>query len=341
MRNSKKAILASVSFLLCVILISGSLIGLYYHGNVYAFEDAGARRDLADSLDFIFIGASHGQAAFIPEQFDAIVGCSSYNLSGSMMPIHARKVLIEKEIERNPIKTVVLEISYDALERDQQKVASTEGDAYVLARLDSPLERASYIASYIPFDNLDYCYATSMLMGLVGARNIVTHDLAKPASDNKGFIGAKSNDISLSPEQLDSHNTSSLGPARDENLKEIHEIIQLCKQHNIQIIIVFSPVSNSLLYRTSNEDEIYDAFCAFCTDNDCPVINFDLYKDRFDLFNDATSFEDDYHLSEEGAAAFTNAMAITFRSLAEENDISSLFFDSYSEMEVFSPYFSK
>ncbi len=337
MHNFKKALLSSISFLVCVAFISGVFLGVFFRSEVAPYDDTSTRAKLAGEIDFIFCGASHGQSAFVPDIADSILDCTSYNLSGAMMPIHGRKVLIEKEVERNPVDTVVLEISLETLERDESGIDSVEGDAYVLSRLDSFSERLQYTASYIPKKHWDYTYSISMLFGFSQLKSIITN--AARIELDRGYVSHGSKDVSIPDEMISElHNSERIRMPLEENINEIKQIIDFCKEQNVDIIIVFTPLSDSVLWKIYGEDEVYSYFKEFCEDNNCSLINFDLLKSRFEHFNDTNSFSDGYHLSKEGATAFSPVFSDTISKFQTGEDISGLFYSNYAEMEQYSPY---
>ena len=73
------------------------------------------------------------------------------------MSMYGRYVLLKKEIERNQIKTVYFEISYNALTLDK-KTLGFEGDIYELGRFDNIIERVNFfknafLSSFLITDN--------------------------------------------------------------------------------------------------------------------------------------------------------------------------------------------
>ena len=133
MHNFKKALIASLSFLLCFALIFSAVVFPAFKTDSL-YNDSAKRQELAGSIDFLMCGASHALGGFIPTIIDETLGVNSYNLSSYASSFDGRLWLIEKELERNPVSTFVLEISYDTI-RDYSDDHST-GEPMTILKLD-------------------------------------------------------------------------------------------------------------------------------------------------------------------------------------------------------------
>lgn len=336
MRIFKKALAASLAFVLFAAVFSGIPMAAYFYGQPFGYQDVALRKELSGSLDVLFCGASYGMAGFIPSVFDEETGTHCYNLSHSLLPLHGRKVLIEKELARNPVQTVILEVALDSLERDQSEIDGVWGEAFLLGRLDSFSERIRYIAEYIPFQNLDYCYSLLIDSGVRGARSLLTKTVDERYA--YGFLERPGGDITLR-ENIDGwHNSEILKDPREENLQEIRDIIHLCKENDVEIMLVVVPVADSMLWKQSGEDRVYQTLKDLAAEEDCQLLSFNLYSQRYSLFSDTTSFYNENHMGLEGARVFTTIFADVFNKLRIGQDVSDLFYSSYAEMEQFSPY---
>ena len=115
MRNFKR-ILKTVSLFLAVIIVLSVVFGaLYLRGENYDYQDYRERDALAGELTMLINGASYVMYGIDPDVLDAYLGANvhSYNLTTSMLTLEGRYALLKKELERNPVKTVILEVSPD------------------------------------------------------------------------------------------------------------------------------------------------------------------------------------------------------------------------------------
>ena len=108
MHNSKQIVISTLSFILLFAVISTLIIVPYWNSETDYFQDSQLREDLAGQIDCLVIGASHALTAFDTNVLDERLGCFSYNLSGSMMTLDSKYYFLKKELERNPVETVLV-----------------------------------------------------------------------------------------------------------------------------------------------------------------------------------------------------------------------------------------
>ena len=165
MPSSKKAILSAAVVLFLVVAISAVITMPYLHSEAEYYLDSEVREELAGSIDCIILGSSHTLTAFDTGTIDERLDCFSYNISGLQMTLDARYYLLEKEITRNPIDTVILELSYNAFTRIEDEEYA-HGDESTIARLDSFPERMGYLFRYVSLDDWLNLYSRQISSGL-------------------------------------------------------------------------------------------------------------------------------------------------------------------------------
>lgn len=334
-----------IVFLILVILISAAsalmIEPILKNEGVYCC-DAQLRESLAGTIDFIYIGDSDGMTGFCPELFDQNTGYRSYNLSGTMMTMHSRYYLLEKEIGRNPIGTVVLQISPEALLRKNTNYG--DGDSVTLMRLDSFPERIKFMLRYVAVDDWLNIYSRHLVEGFSYWKNVLTGAIDGSQVDYsaRGWKKGAPVDVRLSPEETTlKYNTSEFeADFFEDSVDELRSVIALCKENNIRVILVSQPFSDAWIWETDTWDNYGDWLKDFSRENDCELLDFNLLKDRYTLFSDENSFADSVHMSEYGAKTFTLVLAETLEKISAGEEVDSLFYDSYAEMKTNSPYAS-
>ena len=339
MRNSKRVLFSVVCFVLAFALLAAMSLGIYYGSETLAIMDSRVRASLAGSLDRLMIGSSHAWNGFMPAVFDARLHSSSYNLSGGVFPMYAKNYFLQKELARNPLKIVYIEISDDTLTRTNEHDYA-EGDEIAIARLDSWGERLSYMKRFLSFNDCVNVYSRALLRGGQAAIAVLqgktTLDYAA-----RGYYGKDGTDVSLSPEEAErEHNVDKITPAdyRAENIEGLTTLIKTCRDAGIQPVIVVLPVSDTHLWKTGGEEEFRLWLEDYGREQDCRVYDFNLLRDRYELFSDKDSFRDGGHLCRQGAETFTTVFAELMEKAEQGGDISGSFFESYDELLVHSPY---
>ena len=333
MRNFKKALAATMGFLVCLILFAGGIAWPYIHGQSFYYEDAAIRDELAGSLDTLVSGASHGACAFDTHALDAGGACS-YNLSGPLMTMPARQALLYKELDRNPVKTVYIELSCNTLTRNR-RTEGPEGDIYALPRMGNLFERVRFFfQTFRPEERLAVC-ADTLDRGL-DAWKALLHG-TEPAIDpaNKGFLPRDSQDLSLTAAEFAQIHGRTAVSEQDlwDNKLPLYDMIRTCQSRDIEVILVTTPVSDRMLAEYSNLEQSHQWYLFCANTYGCSYLDFNLYKQRDKLFPDETAFFDAYHLSTEGAQTFTRELTDLCDRIRAGEDVSDLFYANYHEMD--------
>ena len=340
MRNFKKVLLVSISFLLICGVMALGLAETYIHSE-YAFdEDVKLRRQLAGEIDYLLLGASHIQQAIIPGKLDEALGVNSYIVADGWQSVYISKILLERELSRNPIKEVVIDFTCDTMNRTEEK-DGMERDLYVLPRFENEFERLSYIKNTFNLRDYKKIFITYMQRG---AEYLIKKALGQEVDhviyENKGFKDMVCKDMKL--KDADVKKTLNSGKVNNnwtqENNDCLSEIIEMCHERNIRVTLVVIPVTQGKIWRLDGWDTFLEKARKFCDDNDCELVDFNLLKNRFILFSEKTSFSNQDHLCTEGAETFTPVFAKIMKDLSEGKDVSNQFYDSYEEMKKHTIY---
>jgi len=271
---------------------------------------------------------------------DEGLGCYSYNLSGSMMTLDNKYYMLKKELERNPVDTVILEISFDTLTR-KEKEEFAIGDAVAITRLDTWSERVAYMLSYVAVDDWLNTYARLFVEGMAYFSNILQGSSGSCVDYSlKGFGPGEPADITHTQSQIaTSYNSGSVSnDYNEENVEKFSSIIDLCEDYGARVIVVTVPVSNALIMKNDGWDDFYQWTTDYCRERNCEFYDMNLIANRYDVFQDAFSFRDIDHLSGEGASACTAVLCDLIKKVDAGEDVSELFYQSYAEMKHDSPY---
>lgn len=330
MHNFKKIILhtALLIFFVTIILICSTLP--YFWGESYYYQDYKVRTSLSGKLDTLVIGSSHALRSIKPTVLNEKLNTKAYNLSSPLMSMYGRYVMLEKEINRNPIKTVYLEISYNALTLDR-KTLGLEGDLYVLGRFDNAFERINFFKNAFTTDE----YKKVLSDVIVRSRNsFFTHNTIKQY-ETFGYLPMPSNNQLLSDETKEKiKNTKLLDTKiKEESLNYFDKIIKLCKRNNIRVILVVTPVTEKMILEYNNLDDIFSQYIDLAKEYNCEYYDFNLDKNRMKLYSEETSFYDNTHMSDSGAEVFSNRLTEIIKKVDVKKDITNEFYNSYSEVK--------
>lgn len=343
MCNFKKACCATISFVLCFAIACAIIIyPCMMNGSDY--NDSAARRELSGQIDYIFLGASHALAAFVPEIIDRELGICSWNLSSPSVSLKGRKHILEKELKRNPIDTVVIDVAYDILYTDSKSIHAT-GEPMVMCRLDSNIERIQYFGENISLINNDYENVLSIFLryGLKAWKDLLTGNTGVLQA-NKGFQPEMSIDVRLNDEEVIAcHKRNGLHDGSnkeflDENVEMLEDIINMCKKYGARVIVAVVPVSDAFIWGHADMSKFSNDLSTICKDNDCDFIDFNLVKTRNQIYSDEFSYINETHMSMKGATAFSENFSSVINCLNSGESIDEICYDSYEELKESMPY---
>lgn len=333
MRSSKKkALLVTLALVLTAVLLLTAFCEAYLRYPVYYYQDATVRQELAGTLDTLIVGSSHGFRAFIPQVLDEILGTSSYNLSGAMMTMQGRHELLKKELARNPVKTVIFELSFNALSRIREE-DGPEGELYLLGRLDSTKERISYFFRAIPPSEYTEVLHDTFTRSKTAWGMLLKGEVSEPQlKAGRGFLPEPTTDLSQSfNDAWESwHDGFVMENVEEENLDYLKKSVQLCQQKGIRVIFAVTPMADQTILGYSNLEVIRQKELELARELGVEFYDFNLLCSRSDYPAD-TAFFDETHLSGSGAETFSRYFAEFLQKVDAHEPIDDLFYRTYTE----------
>lgn len=340
MHNFRSAIKTTIIFILCVSAVSALLSELYFQGENWIYQDAKERTALSGKIDYLISGASHGMRAFKPEIIDKELGVNSYNLSGALMTMQGRYELLKVELERNPVKTVVIELTYNSMTRNRVQ-EGPEGDIYILGRLGSNLsKRISLLMNAFQLNEYGKLYYDTIDRSIRSLEKVIRGTYRTTLEEyHKGYFPTPKPDVELDDNYSKTHNTEKLETKVYEyNEKYLESIVLLCQQKGAQIILVTTPLSLSLTCACSNLDVFYDWYTQFAKEHNIEYYDFNLLKSKQKLLADSEHFFDRTHLNDSGASVFSLEFCRIMKKVNEGENVAGLYYGSYNELDESSEY---
>ena len=354
MRDFKKALLRSIAFLIVISVLSVVIITPYHLTDMTAYSDRLYRESLRGTIDYFVVGSSHSLTCLYLPIIDSELNCNSYNLSGTEMTFRARTRMLEEEIDKNPIKTVVFEISYNALQRSTY---SGESNYKTVHRLATEKDRLEFLIKNETLSNYDIIYAEGLYTGVYtweriakllyknfGSDNIV--DIIKNGCTNycwnkTGYIRKTCNNLTITEDVSGLYNSTAYSEDYNkDNFEQIEKMVELCREANANVIFVVTPIADCLIWKTNNLDAFYSCMTELAEKYNSSLYDFNLLKCRYDILNDEESFSDECHMCETSAKAFTQVYCDVMNKVNAGEDVSDMFYSSYSEMKADSPYWA-
>ena len=332
MRNFSKIITHSLLLVTFVFILLVASMAPYFYGETYYYQDYRVRKSLSGTLDTLIIGSSHALRSVKPTILNEELNIKSYNLSSPLMSMYGRYVLLKKEIERNPIKTVYIELSYNALTLNKANLG-LEGDLYLLGRLDNAKERIDFAKKVFTKDEYKKVFSDTIQRSKAALSEFSSE---RPEQyETFGYLPVPSNDKSLTiEEKKEIFNTESINTTiNPENLEYFDNFIEICREHNINIVLIVTPVSESMILKHKNMDEAFSPYLELAKKYNLKYYDFNLDKKRTELYSEKTAFYDTTHLSDSGATIFSHRFSEIINEVNEGNNVSDVFYESYDKLK--------
>jgi len=333
MQTFKKLVIDIVIFCSIIFGISYLIIAPWASSESYYYQDQRLRKELAGSIDCGIIGASYALTAFKPDIFQKESGISAYNFSASSMSMRSRYYMMQKELARNKLDTIVVEVSFDTLSR-KQDLEYGGGDIWTIVKLDGFAEAVKYMVSNLTLDDAVNVYCRCLGQGLTYWKDRLSGTLPSLNESDRGWYSKPTVDVSYDSndyEELRDSVDYSFGYDED-TYRCFLDLLKLVRDSSDRVILVSTPVSEKVLL----ENKSFDSFNVQCQKTadefGFEYYDFNLFKERFLLLDDKTSFADDYHLSSNGASAFTELFCkVVFEDGFYNKEMS---YNTYKEMKT-------
>ncbi len=328
MRNFKKTVSACTGLVLTIALIFVLITAPYFFGTAYYYQD-GARRDsMAGSLDLLVTGSSHACRGIAPDTLDRELGCESYILTAPLQTMRGRYFLLRKELDRNPVKTVVMEVSYNALTRDRA-LEGPEGDIYQLGKFSGPADIISYFFFTIRPSEYGEVYHDTIARGITAWKMLLKREM-KPYT-GRGYISTGSTDLSLTKSELNEiyQAEPTITEQDADDVYYFEKCLDICRENNVRLILAVTPISDRYILMNTDLDTVRSWYLAYAEEYDCEFYDFNLLKTRQADYPADTAFSDKTHLSRTGAETFTGQLAEVMKMTAAGESTSDLFYNDY------------
>ena len=325
-----KYTLRNTAIFLAVILIALSIFPVYYvfFATDFEYYENDQRNAMAGTIDTIASGASHIMYCFNPDIYDEYMGTISYNLGGSLIPMKGRYALLEAEIARNPVKTLILEMSYNALSRGSED--DVEGNMFLIPRFPTTQQKLRYFMEHTPYADYDATYSFAFLHGL---QYMV---FRTESINNRGMVPGEPENLQVTQEEYpliyDTMNLST--NIQEENMFYLEKIFQLCEENNIRVIMVTVPVAERFILRSTGIQQTYEQLCDVAANYACLFMDFNLHKEKLDMFPDTYAYTNETHMTTVSGSEFTELLAKTIQAYDDGEDIFSDFYSSYEQIPV-------
>ena len=301
------------------------------------------------NYDTVIIGASHARASSDPDIIDEYAGTYAINMAIPGETVKDSYYLLEETCRTNDIKTVILDIDYQYYFNPPKEGFFTE------QFIQCQMSWGSYVKWQYIFDNMN-----RMDIRNVFTRNLVCSYKLSNIKENikqktsKGYKEADINTLDvdgtayyvgrgyfyISPvngelagqKLIDDWSTRSKEQITGYPLKYLNKIIDYCRNNNIELIAVTSPITPTSVSSLHMEN-VHDTFTRLLEDKGVSYYDFNMA--RFDILprTDNDFVDKEGHMNGEFADDYSRILGEVIKEHNESiGSTSKYFYNSYNEM---------
>lgn len=245
----------------------------------------------AGSLNTLILGNSHCMAGINPSFLD----CQAFNCANSSQDLERDYFILTKyENSYKELKHMILSFSYCTLYDNMEYTDK---------------ERLKYYGIYMGYEKYKYSVEITSSMTYEKIKDYLKKGTLQCTPLGFRADDSMKDDLDISGIKAAKRHTSTSPEVPDNNLEYLNKIIRFCENRNIKLYLITTPTWHSY-YEHLDEHQLNRTFSTAkeITNNHKNVFYFNFLKDnRFDK----DDFNNGDHLSEKGAAKFTQIIRET------------------------------
>lgn len=251
----------------------------------------------ADDEVLVF-GSSRANHHYKPSVIEEELGVSCYNTGRDGNFIFYQTAVLKSVLERYKPKLILYDFTGDFSnnQEDYDRLSS------LLPYYKNHSEIRDIVnlrSNFEPFKNLSKIYPYNSTLGNIVKGNLLSKDIDE--SINKGYVplygkweGTLKENVSNKPYDIDPN-----------KIKIFTEFLDLCKQNNIPVVVLVSPIFYK--YERNFSIELCEKICS-----EAKVPFFDFTRDKYYL-SAPYLFDDPDHLNDEGAKVYSKDVIETIK----------------------------
>lgn len=296
------------------------------------------QEEMDGTIETLLCGTSTTQRGIDPYIIDKELETISFNSASSMQPIDGTYELIRDVAESNPVETVILGVSPDPMKKKQ---VNTKFKSRLYDRLKGAGSKLNYLLRGCSVDEWPY-----MILYSARVENYFDSLLIQENVDNKLSKEYKSGEINkgnykgkgmmaikktFDAEQIEylkkGNSKFKVEHVKEHNLEYLTKIAKYCEENQIELILVYIPLTGTKIESYRDISTIHDFYAEFAKEQDAVFWDFNYYKDLKTLFTN-DKFEDEKHLNKDGAKVFSEELTNIYYRYHMGEDIGKYFCDT-------------
>jgi len=279
-----------------------------------------------ENIDYLFVGSSHCYRSVIPSVADEILGGHSFNCGSSAQRMDGSLTLVKEVVKNYQPKVIVLDVYYEMIDTVPHSEREELTSTYAIADyMPYSMNKISYL---INASSSDY-YINSFIVGRRYWRKLFDYEYIKQLMNAKDETRYK--DFKWTTNEGDMEYYSDRGyvafegknPDYEKSTETIHietdkftdewkgefnEIIKICKDRDIKLVVVAAPLPEETLACIDNYTDYVLYIREFLSDTGTVYCDFNEEALKIAELDDSCYMDGD-HLNSKGAQIYTEVIS--------------------------------
>jgi Formylmethanofuran dehydrogenase subunit B len=306
----------------------------------YTYYGRSVNHDLQQvqgTIDTVFVGSSWTYYGYNVDEYEKRMGSTAFNIGTIGQSVEDSYYYLKEITDKNPVKTVYFNVT-DTKFTSEPSIDQT---MVVNDRLTG-LNKLMDLGATVSVDDLPYLLPSFLYKDSFNPKTILNNIKYKMSEDYKNYVpinsfyvknGYISTNISIKQGNNSEFKATSWDESKvlSKDVDYFNKIISMCKEKQIQIIILTPPFSSAYLQNISNYDGYLNFIRSLCKQNDVDFIDFNLLKDP--VFLNDELFHDIAHLNGSGNVKLTDILCDIMQEKHSGKSSDYRFYTSYAEKE--------
>lgn len=296
------------------------------------------------AVDLVIVGASHVYSGCNPDVISEEMGIGEViDCSFAVGYADGEYYMLKDTLNRFTPKYVVIDLPWHRFQENRDPAAKL-GKYLSTDRMEwrGRLDYALHCFDFVDWVNLlcpmyrygDSVWGFGQLKRNYTSRKAVEAghwaEESKRAYRKNGYLwSARSCPQGSIPVQESSYSQDRFS---EYNVRYVRKMCKLCQEKGIPVVLVTIPTTLEDIYGTENYQASPDYMESFAEELGCPYLNFNLLRDREEIFPDPM-FKDRLHLSGEGSVIFSRIFAGAVQMALNGENTDDLFYKNVEELQ--------
>ncbi len=330
-----------ILIMICAVLIFPlNYLFTTYNGR-YMYRAMNEMYDSKENIDVLFLGSSHCYKSLDPDLADSLLGENAFNAGSSVQGMNTSYYLLKEITEYHKLKTVYLDTNFAVyrVKEDDANIFTVSDfmrngkNKYELLKNGGGVESIfnGYITIRRNYTNINIISNLLSRTKPISDYSGITYENEEYRGDGFVYVSECKPVTESDLRSCELTDLSGEVPVCKNYDTYLKKIIKLCKEKNIELILIDHPMRSIVLDTLQDYNNYTQYFVKIAKRFNIQYWNFNLYKGDNGFYE--KDYSDYYHLNGEGAEKYTKLLCSTAKRYNNGEKSEDMFYNSYNEVK--------